>query len=464
LYHLEHPQSRNRSLGFDICATDQCQVYRGVLVEQGAFGDAWIRAVGETRGQVLRYRGDVIQAFYHSTSPGRTKTSFPGGSPLPYLRSVAGQDDASPVSRWSVTIPFADLGPVLDAAGEWRGGAVTGVSMSGETVRVSGASSTSMSKTTFRNSLNSQAACVYPTRYPSLSASGKSKLPQTVPSIDFSLSTSGSSVVLTGRGWGHGVGMSQYGAKSLAEQGRTFADIVAYFYNGLRPEQVQEPGVIRVLAIEDASLVRIGVEGSATVTTSSGSTLAPGDQFEVRSGRILDVRRGIGPSSMPVLKVEVSTPDPVEITEGDALTFAYALSGAAKVTLMLMRDGAEVIRSSEISQTSGANAIVMSLSATATPTPSPVPVTTVGTATPTPVVVPTTAEPGAYELVLEAFDGLDRVRTTPVALTIAKRPSPKAAPPAPPSRKFPLPLAIAAGLVVVAGAFLVVRRARRPAA
>lgn len=466
LYHLQHPQSRNRSLGFDICATDQCQVYRGVNVEQGAFGDAWIRAVAETRGQVLRHDGEVIQAFYHSTSPGRTKTAFPGGRPLPYLRSVAGQDEASPVSRWSVTIPFTDLGPILAADGEWPGGGVGGVSMSGDTVRVSGSGrSVSIAKSAFRGALNSEAACVFPAKYPTLSASGKSKLPQTVPSIDFSLSVSGASVVLTGRGWGHGVGMTQYGAKALAEQGRSYADIVAYFYNGIRPEQIQEPGLIRVLAIEDASLVRIGVEGSATVTTTSGSTLAPGDRFEVRSGRILDVRRGVGPSLVPVLKVEVATPGPIEVTEGDALTLAYTLSGAARVTLILNRDGAEVIRTSEVSQTSGANAIALSLSATSTPSPSPTPVTTVGTATPTPVVVPTTASPGSYEVVLEAFDGLDRVRTAPIAMTIAQRPSPKALPKESSSSPWRLIFIVAGALLLSAGAFFVTRRVRkRPAA
>src|SRR5207245_5723213 len=98
LYQLTHPRPSGQTLGYDICSTDQCQVYRGLSVEQGAFGEAWVHAVAATRGRVLRYHGHLIQTFYHSTSPGRTKPSFPGGSPVPYLRSVPGQDDGSPLA------------------------------------------------------------------------------------------------------------------------------------------------------------------------------------------------------------------------------------------------------------------------------------------------------------------------------------------------------------------------------
>ena len=486
LYHLEHPTASGRNTGYDICSTDQCQVYRGVSVEQGPFGEAWVKAVTDTTGQVLRYNDRPIQAFYHSTSPGRTKRNFPGGTPLPYLRSVDGQDDDSPVARWSVPVPLAHIGPILDAAGEWSGGAVTSVSLSGTTVRVSGAGgSVTMEKSTFRNALNSQAACVYPATYPTPGSTGN-KLPQTVPSIDFSLSRSGTTVVLTGRGWGHGVGMSQYGARSLAERGRSYANILSYFYAGLAPDRVTEPGAIRVLIVEDAAILRLGIEGSATVETSSGSTLAPGDRFEVRGGEALDIRRGIGPSSQPVLTVDLTT-GPTKITGDGTIALAYTLSRPARVSMIVRQGAAEIVRTDEVSQIAGPNVLTVPLGppptsaptpgGTASPTstdvpPAPSPRSTLGpSVSPTPTTtiavtpMPTPLAHGSYEMFIEAYDGLDRVRTEPVALTVeAASPSPGTLPP-PESGSGRWPAIGIAALSVAAGAtwlVLVSRRRRRP--
>lgn len=470
LYQLEHPRASAATLGYDICSTDQCQVYGGLRVEQGAFGDAWVRAVTETRGRVLLYRNRAIQAFYHSTSPGRTKRSFPGGTPLPYLASVDGRDDASPLARWTVRVPFRDLAGILSAAKDWPAGvAIASVRLSGSQVRVAGGGrSATLTKASFRFDLNDQASCVYPDRYPTEREPG-AKLPQTVPSIDFSLSTSGGAVVLTGRGWGHGVGMSQYGAKALAEKGRRHADILAYFYAGLRPRTVKEPGVFRVLVAEGASLVRIGVEGSAAVTTATGSTLAPGDRFEVRGGDALDVRRGIGPSLTPVLTVALGSAAPVTVSTFGIVPVTYTLSGPAKVSLIVKKDLTELFRTPEVSQISGPNAVSLVLpSRTASPPTSPTPLS-ITTAAPisTPTFQPAefgvALEPGAYTLTLEAYDGLDRVRTNPVALTV-QAPSPIARPREPQEEKSPrwISFAIAAlALLTIAGGITLKRRGRR---
>ncbi len=475
LYQLEHPRASAATLGYDICSTDQCQVYGGLRIEQGAFGDAWIKAVTETRGRVLLYRDRAIQAFYHSTSPGRTRRSFPGGTPLPYLSSVDGQDDDSPLARWSVRVPFGDLAPILRASNDWPAGtAIASVRVSGSDVRVSGdGRSATLKKTSFRFDLNDQAPCVFPDRYPTQTASG-SKLPQTVPSIDFSLATSANGVVLSGRGWGHGVGMSQYGAKSLAERGRRAADILAYFYAGLRPRTVKEPGAIRVLVAEDATLVRIGVEGSATAATATGSTLAPSDRFEVRGGDVLDVRRGVGPSLTPVLTATIDTAGPLTVPQAAPIAVSYTLSGTAIVTMSVKREGTEVVRTPEVSQIAGPNTLTLVHAAasvsprpsSASPLPPAGPVAPTASASPGPMsfVAPDLA-PGIYEITLEAYDGIDRIRTTPVALTVqAPTESPIARPPAPDersSRWIYIAAAIAA-LTAIAGA-LVMRRRRRPA-
>jgi SpoIID/LytB domain protein/MYXO-CTERM domain-containing protein len=474
LYQLEHPRASARTLGYDICSTDQCQVYRGLSIEQGAFGDAWIRAVTETRGRVLTHGGSAIQAFYHSTSPGRTRRSFPGGTPLPYLSSVDGQDDDSPLSRWTVRVPFSDLGPILRAAGDWPGGRVDSVRLSGSSVRVAGGGrSVPISKTSFRFDLNDQAPCVYPDRYPTAGSTGN-KLPQTVPSIDFSLSSGGGAAVLSGRGWGHGVGMSQYGAKALAERGRGHADILAYFYAGLRPRTVSEPGAIRVLVAENASLVRVGVEGSASVTTATGSALAPGDRFEVRGGDALDVRRGVGPSVTPILTMTLGSTLPLSFPVGGTISVPYTLSGSAKVTLSLKSGITEILRTPEVSQTSGANELSLApAAATTSPRPSTVsPLPNPSGTSPGVAATPHTSsfvapdlQPGNYEITLEAYDGLDRVRTSPIALTVQQPPSRRLGRPPPPDSASPTWIyAAIGGVAALAVAGLVLRRRRRRAA
>lgn len=478
LYHLAHRTTAAEKLGYDICSTDQCQVYRGVQVEQGPFGDAWIRAVTETRGRALLYSGDPIQAFYHSTSPGKTKRSFPGGTPLPYLSSVDGQDDDSPLARWTVQVPLAHLGPILAEDGSWSGGKLSAVSLDGSTVRLSGSGgSDSLAKSDFRNALNREASCVYPDRYPTAGSTG-SKLPQTVPSIDFTLKQEGDNAVLTGRGWGHGVGMSQYGARSLGERGRSYADILGYFYAGLRPRQVTEPGRIRVLVVEDASRVRIAIEGEADVETSTGSALAPGERFEVRGGSSLDIRRGIGPSLTPVLTVDFAS-DPLTIPPDGTIALSYTLSRSAKVTVIVRRDGKEVLRTPEISQISGPNVFSVPLG-TGTPSPTPSESATspsptaspsptgspTGSVTPTPTttvaVSPTPLAPGSYDVLIEAYDGLDRVRTSPVALKVELAAFPTPRPVADEGgggSRTPILVAVLAVLLAAAG-FVLMRRRR----
>jgi stage II sporulation protein D len=455
--NLRNPGSSAKTLGYDICSTDLCQVYRGLTVEQGAFGEAWLRAVRETRGRILQYHGSPISAYYFSTSSGRTNRSFPGGSPKPYLRSVPGEDGDSPLAEWTARFPLAHVGPILTSAGSWDGGAVTAVRTSGDDVIVSGSGRTAtLTKRSFRNELNDEAACLYPDRYPAIDAGAK--LPQTVPSSTYTLTTSGGQIVLRGRGWGHGVGMSQYGARSLAERGRTYSQILSYYYAGVRPVVISEPGAIRVLVAQGASLIRVEVQGTADVTSSTGSALAPGDRFEVRGGTTLDVRRGVGPSFAPVLTATLVSSAPIVTPPDGAFAVSYTLSGAARVSLVLRKNGEDLFRTVEISQVSGPNVFFLSLgspNASPTATPSPSPSATASAGVPAPLAA------GEYELTVEAFDGLDRVRTTPIALTIQDRsPPPIRAPVLNPRRPLWLYAMIAA--TVVGGVVALVRRRRRP--
>ena len=95
--------------GFDQYDDTRSQVYGGAGVEQPSTN----KAARETSDQVVTYKGDVIPAFFFSSSGGRTENveyGFPGGDPKPYLKSVRDPyDDAAPQHRWQMTFSRSEI-------------------------------------------------------------------------------------------------------------------------------------------------------------------------------------------------------------------------------------------------------------------------------------------------------------------------------------------------------------------
>jgi stage II sporulation protein D len=232
-----------------ICATTSCQVYRGIPVPPDPAHRRWVRAVRRTDGMVLRDGDRPATTVYFSTSNGRTYPNEEvfGSSPLPYLRSVTERDDgASPTSRWRVRLPFDDLARFLRAQGLWPAGrsiARATASRGSVTVR-GGGMSRSIDASDLRDAVNAWAPCLRPGRYPNRVAG--TALPLTIPSRWLRLAVEGRAIVVTGRGWGHGVGMVQWGAYGKARRGMSASDILAFYYGGLRPVHHPEPGLIHV--------------------------------------------------------------------------------------------------------------------------------------------------------------------------------------------------------------------------
>jgi stage II sporulation protein D len=97
---------------FDHYDTVASQVYGGYSTEQARTN----RAVASTRGEVLRYDGEVIVAYFHSTSGGYTENNENvwGGTPLPYIRGVPDPwDRVSPYHRWKATYSSRSLGNAM---------------------------------------------------------------------------------------------------------------------------------------------------------------------------------------------------------------------------------------------------------------------------------------------------------------------------------------------------------------
>ena len=262
------------TLDTPICSTTSCQVYRGIPVEPVTGIGRWYAAVRRTAGLVLLSEGRPADTVYFSTSNGQTygNEDVFGSAPLPYLRPVMERDDgASPTSRWQVRIGFGELATFLSRAGAWPDGrAISAISGDGSSVTVTdGAGSAHvLDGTSFRDAVNTWAPCLQPGRYPS------GGLPVTIPSRWMTAASSGGDAVFTGRGWGHGVGMVQWGAYGKAILGWSASRILAFYYGGLQPHRYPEPGLIHVEVASGLTSLRLRASGSGA--TIDGRPLGPG--------------------------------------------------------------------------------------------------------------------------------------------------------------------------------------------
>jgi SpoIID/LytB domain protein len=274
-----------------ICATASCQVYRGIPVPPERDIGRWYRAVRRTEGLVLLFRGHPADTVYFSTSNGHTygNDQVFGGAPLPYLRPVAEHDDgASPLSRWRVTMSLGNIRTFLGTAGLWADGQeISSVTRHGSVIEIEGrGTKRSLGEADFRAAVNEWAPCLEPRRYPPFGRGG-ARLPVTVPSAWYSVAAAKGAITLTGRGWGHGVGMVQWGAHGKAQRGLSAAQILAYYYGGLRPRRFPEPGLIHVQVATGLKSVSAtpsgpGAELDGRPVEKRGVRITGGDRIRVR--------------------------------------------------------------------------------------------------------------------------------------------------------------------------------------
>ena len=399
--HLDPSTEIARELRYNLCATDACQVYRGLIVERGAWGDRWQTAVNETGGEILVHRGEPAQTFYYSTSNGQTysNTDAFGGSPIPYLKPVQEADDrASPYTNWSVRMPLNDLTETLKRSGDWNGPGIEDVRIEAESVHLAGGGQNgALTIQKFRGSLNAHAVCLTPKRYPTPSSTGR-PLPQVLPSKWFGVRREGTDAIFEGRGWGHGVGMVQWGLKAKAEKGMSYADMLAFYYGGLRPTRREEPGTIRIgLAVDVEELM---IERHGDVKVEGGSL--PRGPLRLRGGATLDVTRA-GPIE-PQLRLEKVAAPPTVSPEA-AAAFTFELSGPANVRLRYEGAGAKGESGIE-PRDRGAQSLPWSVAG---------------------------LPPGDYSVTVVANDGVDEVAAGPLAVTVAAPPSPSPSPTVSPS-------------------------------
>ena len=207
-------RERGASNIYDVGANTGYQVYKGLATESPATQ----AAVHATKGQVLTYGNRVIEAVFHASSGGYTENVEDiWQRPVPYLRSVPDFDQSAPVFRWSETFSTDQFQKRVVGIGRLQQAIPERTTPRGRVVsiRLEGTDgSRVITGTELRRALN-------------------------LRSTLFTLSLDGNTVRIDGRGFGHGIGMSQWGAFAMAQQGYSYQQILAHYYQGTALSQLR---------------------------------------------------------------------------------------------------------------------------------------------------------------------------------------------------------------------------------
>ncbi|MFF2752146.1 SpoIID/LytB domain-containing protein [Psychrobacillus sp. NPDC058041] len=265
-----------------LSSTTKDQMYKGYTSEQKSTNTA----VDETTGLVVKSAGKLVQAYYYSTSGGRTANigDVWDTAQVPHFVSVDDSIEKSPYSNWSINIPASNIltkfgfNPSTDQLLDVKitkggsNGEVTSVSIvtsagektikGNETVmrgvfldannaslksnwfdinftKPTGTTNLAVQKATGSTAVNSL------TNMQVQTATGIQTIPSGAVSIQTNegivsstASTPGiQSITVNGKGYGHRIGMSQYGAKARADAGWTYDRILKHYYQGVTIEK-----------------------------------------------------------------------------------------------------------------------------------------------------------------------------------------------------------------------------------
>lgn len=211
-----------RSYGFDVTNDAYSQVYRG-MNSASARSDA---AVDATSGIYATYEGKIISAVYSSSFGGGSEDSenvF--GNSIPYLRGVsdpfeAAADSINAKSSWTFSYTASELTRLVNSSGS-RLSEISGID-------VTYSATDNVIGITFRDDGG---------RTASFSRSECYKLctgTLGLHSIHFTVEQNGSRFIFRGGGWGHNIGMSQYGAYAMARSySYTYDQIIGFYYTGV---------------------------------------------------------------------------------------------------------------------------------------------------------------------------------------------------------------------------------------
>lgn len=212
---------RQRNLQVD--DSTKSQVYKSKDELKVQWGDAYDEKMGKieqavtaTKGEVLTYKGECISAVFFSSTPGHTANAEEyWTNATPYLRSVAspwdqqvndGNVQTKTISKKEAAqllgfeSPISQIGkPIYYDSGYVKEETIDGITFSGREIR---------EKLSLRSS-------------------------------SFQIEEDGDNLIFTTTGFGHGIGMSQYGAQGMALEGKTYQDILTHYYTYVKIEKIE---------------------------------------------------------------------------------------------------------------------------------------------------------------------------------------------------------------------------------
>lgn len=214
---------QNYNKDYDVVDTVMNQVY----LDEATLKEKWKekyderiqkikQAVIETKGEYLTYDGKVIEAFFFSTSTGKTENSEEVFTQaLPYLRSVDSSWDSevSPVFSETNQFSLKEFFEKLNLPYQEN-----------INVEILETTSTGRIKKIKINNQEFSGSDIY------------SKLK--IRSTFFEIKQNGKTVSVITKGYGHGVGMSQYGALAMAKKGYTYDQILKHYYQGVQIQKI----------------------------------------------------------------------------------------------------------------------------------------------------------------------------------------------------------------------------------
>jgi spoIID/lytB domain protein len=210
--------------GFDLCSTSHCQVYEGMPAETRMTTEA----VDSTRGEVLFYKGTIMDALFHADSGGMTESSeYVWGSPVPYLRAVA--EVQMQTQPWNRTVSMSEFAQKLEKNGRAIG-TLKEVRLSPLTVGKGSSDRSPSGRVRSAEFVGTKGRIT-------LSGNDLRSI-FSLPSTLFSIRIGKTNINFSGYGSGHGLGLSQWGAQALADKGKSYKDILFHYYTDVTLEKL----------------------------------------------------------------------------------------------------------------------------------------------------------------------------------------------------------------------------------
>lgn len=211
---------RRENLGFDLMPTVADQMYTGIEAER----DSSNQAVKETTGEILVFQGKPINALFFSCSGGYTDSASEvwNTNEYPYIQPVKDFDQNAPKYKWEKSFSNQDLQAGVKKLGEDVG----------EIKSIKGIEFTPQKRVKKVEVIGTKGRVVLDSNKFRFAVGLNSTLWEAEPEKNL-LRSNPKNFVFKGGGWGHGLGMSQWGANQMSKEGKEYKEILMHYYTGV---------------------------------------------------------------------------------------------------------------------------------------------------------------------------------------------------------------------------------------